>query len=553
MSTALRVLLPFALALTPACTPPWDPLVGCAEVGACTTTGSSSDASISDGIQTVTGASGSDSSSTSSTAAGEGSSSSDGSGVTSEEAAPVEVEVFLSPSPVVGVGEVQVSVSTSRPIESVDIFDGDTPLVLGAAPDNPVHVFEVTSENTPGDGPHTIRAVAHASDGGSGEGEKELLIDVQPGGTEVWPAYVKTGPINGFTSAALLGNGVATAGFIETNQGLEAVAVRIDGTKGQPEDVPILLGPVAVTGGGRGPAIAIGDDEAAFVAWTRPDNGSTRWALSRVRFGEPKGPTWSGPSGTSVHAIAVVGDVVILVGAVEMGPGTHDLAIWWVSAENGQILLPQTFAAPFEEDNFNTRDEVAHGVVLIDDELVVVGERDTTSDDNQAVRRTVVLRYLLAGDFIAEWTSPGELMDEDGAMAVTPLRAGGFVVTGWGRDKGISQRLLLTRWFSREGEPGLPRIEPGTTDAIGFAVGEDREGKIIIAGALQQPKTDANAWVFAVPGPVGAPVWEVIRNGPGQGPDEAAGLAIDAWGYSYITGSEFDALQPRAFALRLYP
>ncbi|MFY0531752.1 hypothetical protein [Nannocystis pusilla] len=48
-------------------------------------------------------------------------------------------------------------------------------------------------------------------------------------------------------------------------------------------------------------------------------------------------------------------------------------------------------------------------------------------------------------------------------------------------------------------------------------------------------------------------MWEVIRNGPGQGPDEAAGLAIDAWGYSYIPGSEFDALQPRAFVLRLYP
>ncbi|MFY0531751.1 hypothetical protein [Nannocystis pusilla] len=288
-----------------------------------------------------------------------------------------------------------MSVSTSRPIESIDIFDGDTPLVLGAAPENPVLVFEVTSENNPGDGPHKIRAVAHASDGGSGEGEKELLIDVQPGGTDVWPAYVKTGPINGFTSAALLGNGIATAGFIETDQGLEAVAVRIDGTKGQPEEVPILLGPVAVTGGGRGPAIAVGDDEAAFVAWTRPDNGLTRWALSRVKFGEPKGPTWSGPPGTAVHAIAVAGDVVILVGAVETGPGTHDLAIWWVSAESGQVLLPKTFAAPFEEDMLNVFDEVARGAAVVGDELVVIGEREILDEFNQPVRRAVVLRYLL--------------------------------------------------------------------------------------------------------------------------------------------------------------
>ncbi|MCY1070326.1 hypothetical protein OV090_36620 [Nannocystis sp. RBIL2] len=118
----------------------------------------------------------------------------------------------------------------------------------------------------------------------------------------------------------------------------------------------------------------------------------------------------------------------------------------------------------------------------------------------------------------------------------------------------MSVRQVLTRWFSAAGEAGAARVEPTpSNDAIGFAVGEDREGKIVIAGALQQPMTDANAWIFAVPGPVGATAWEVVRNGPGQGPDEAAGLAIDAWGYTYIAGSEFEALQPRAFALRLYP
>ncbi|MCY1055981.1 hypothetical protein [Nannocystis sp. SCPEA4] len=165
----------------------------------------------------------------------------------------------------------------------------------------------------------------------------------------------------------------------------------------------------------------------------------------------------------------------------------------------------------------------------------------------------MILRHTLDGEPLAEWTSPGEQLGEDAGMAITPLRDGGFVVVGWGRDLG-SIRQVMTSWFSAEGELVATRIEPTpSNDAIGFAVGEDREGKIIIAGALQQPLTDANAWIFAVPGPTGAPAWEVIRNGPGQGPDEAAGLAVDAWGYTYVVGSEFDALQPRAFALRLYP
>ncbi|WAS90466.1 hypothetical protein [Nannocystis punicea] len=382
----------------------------------------------------------------------------------------------------------------------------------------------------------------------------ELTIDVQPGGTDVWPPYVKAGPINGFTSAAIRGNGIDVAGYFETKDGLKAVAVRIDGTKGQPEGEPILLGSVAVTGGGRGPAIAVGDeDDAAFVAWTMPDSGSTRWAMSRVKFGEGKEPTTIGGLGSSVHAIAVEGDVLILVGADEVNAGTHDLKVWWLSATGGQVLDERTFAAPAEEDFFNERDEVARAVAIVNGDIVVVGEREVDGDNLDLVRRAVVLRYSMDGDALAEWTSPGELMDEDGGMAVAPLRAGGFVVTGWGRNKQSTMRLVLTRWFSSDGEAGVPRIEPTTSDAIGFAVAEDRESKIIIAGSLQQPQTDANAWIFAVPGPVGAPVWEVVRNGPGHGPDEAAGLALDAWGYIYVVGSEFEALQPRAFALRLYP
>ncbi|WP_170135884.1 hypothetical protein [Nannocystis exedens] len=198
-------------------------------------------------IQTVT------SSDSDGTSTGEGTGASEGSGSGGEAALPVEVEVLLDPSPMTAVGPVQVSVSTSRPVSSIDVFlNEDVPLVLGAAPGNPVHVFEVTSEDVPGDGTHTIRAIAHAADGVSGEGSEALLVDVQPGGSDVWPPYVKAGPINGFTSAALRGNGIDVAGYFETQDGLEAVAVRIDGTKGQPEGAPVLLGPVAVTGGGAG-------------------------------------------------------------------------------------------------------------------------------------------------------------------------------------------------------------------------------------------------------------------------------------------------------------
>ncbi|MFZ6181956.1 hypothetical protein [Nannocystis pusilla] len=544
------------------CTLDWDEVSQAGHALPPLTTSSSGDDATTtpdEDASTSTGTNTTDASTTASspvTLGGSGSASDSDTGTTGDDskAVPVEVEVVInSPSPMIAVGEVQVSVWTSRPVASIDIFDNDAPLVLGAAPMNPVHVFEVTSDDVPGDGTHTIRAVAHAADGVSGQDAEALVIDVQPGGTDVWPPYVKPGPINGFTSAAIRGNGIDVAGYLETNDGLKAVAVRIDGTKGQPEGEPIHLGPVAVIGGGRGPALAVTGDEATFVAWTFPDSGSTRWAVTEIKFGEPHGPTWIGALGTSVNAMTAADDVLILVGADEVSPGTHDLKAWWISAPDAELVHERTFAASSDDDKFNTRDEVGRGVAIVGDEVVVVGERETMGIDMKLRRRTVVLRYDLDAALWGQWTSPGELMDEDAAMAVAPLRGGGFVVTGWARDLGFSNRLLLTRWFSAEGEAGSMRIEPTPSDAVGYTIGEDREGKIIIAGATKKPLQDADSWIFAIPGPVGPPVWEVIRNGPGQGPDEAASLALDTWSYMYVVGSEFDALQPRAFALRLYP
>ncbi|MDC0670543.1 hypothetical protein [Nannocystis radixulma] len=506
---------------------------------------STADASPTSGAETSTGAATTNSGSESDGATG--STGDDG------KALPVDVEVFLTPSSVDKVGEVQVTVSTSRPVETIDLFDGDVPLVLGAAPAVPVYAFEVTSDNVPGDGTHTIRAVAHAADGVSGQAEKDLTIDVAPGGTDVWPPYLQAGPINGFTSAALLEDGaIAAGGFYDTQQGLEAIAVKLDGATGKLAAGPVTLGNVAIASAGNGPAIAVGDDGAVFVASTRP--GPT-WAVARIGLGEPLAFEWTatGDPKTKAFAVTVAGPIVIVVGGIEISPGTHDLRVWWLAAEDGALLHEQAFAMSAEDDENNKRDEIGRGVAIVGDQVVVVGEREIDGEFNKIYRRTVVLRYSLAGEALGEWTSPGEQLEEDGGMAVAPLRKGGFVVVGWGRDKGTI-RQVLTRWFSAAGDAGPMRVEPTPgSDAIGYAVGEDREGKIIIAGSRKQPATEMDAWIFAIPDPLGAPIWDVVRNGPGHGPDDAAGLAIGPWGHVTIVGSEFADLQPRAFALRLNP
>ncbi|MFY0538474.1 hypothetical protein [Nannocystis pusilla] len=120
--------------------------------------------------------------------------------------------------------------------------------------------------------------------------------------------------------------------------------------------------------------------------------------------------------------MTAVDDVLILVGADEVSPGTHDLKAWWISAPDAELVHERTFAAPSDDDKFNTRDEVGRGVAIVGDEVVVVGERETMGIDMKLRRRTVVLRYDLDAALWGQWTSPGELMDEDAAMAVAPLR-----------------------------------------------------------------------------------------------------------------------------------
>ncbi|MDC0721642.1 hypothetical protein [Nannocystis bainbridge] len=468
-------------------------------------------------------------------------------------ALPLEVAVLLGPSSVSKVGEVLVNVWTSRPVKTIDIFDGEEPLVLGAAPKTPVAVLEVTSDQSPGDGMHMIRAVAHAEDGVIGQAERDLLIDVAPGGTDVWPPYVHAGPVSAFTGVTLLGDqSIAASGVIEAKEGLVAVVMQFDGATGNVEAGPISLGKISVAAAGHGPAIAAGDDGAVYVASTR---AGTTWAVSKVRPGNPLPLVWTvtGELGTQAFGITFAGNRVVVVGASEVAPGTHDLKVWWLATEDGELLDESTFAAGSEDDPGNLLDELGRAATLVGDRLVVVGERQIEGEFNNPYRRAVVLHYSLAGILLDEWTSPGELLEEDAGMAVAPLRDGGFVVTGWGRNV-FTIRQVLTRWFSATGEAGPVRIEstPGN-DAIAYAIGEDREGKLVLAGSRKTPATDADAWIFAISGPLGAHTWDVIRSGPGKGPDQTADLAIGPWGHVSVVGGEFADLQPRAFAMRLYP
>ncbi|MFY0539532.1 hypothetical protein [Nannocystis pusilla] len=54
----------------------------------------------------------------------------------------------------------------------------------------------------------------------------------------------------------------------------------------------------------------------------------------------------TGDPNTKALAVTVAGPFVIVVGAIEVSPGWHDLKVWWLAAEDGKLLHETTFAAP---------------------------------------------------------------------------------------------------------------------------------------------------------------------------------------------------------------
>ena len=114
-------------------------------------------------------------------------------------------------------------------------------------------------------------------------------------------------------------------------------------------------------------------------------------------------------------------------------------------------------------------------------------------------------------------------------------------------------RQVLSRRFGPGGVHLWPRPElTPSGEAIGRALAEDLEEKLIIVGGRKQPMMDWNAWILAAADQNSQPVWDKVYD-VDQGPDEALGLALDAWGYPHVVGTEFEDLKMRAFALRLYP
>lgn len=494
----------------------------------------------------------------------DGGSSDGGSGGAGGVDAGLAAKLSVSSAQVFEVMNVDVSLAWTGPASAVDLHLGDTPLLNGAPPAAALYTLKVTSNDVPGNGLHQLCALVHAVDGRTVKTCTALDIGVTAGGEEDWKRTPFGNGLSALTSAAMLGDDVAVAGYVMPKGEVPKLAVAVlAGDSGEPRFPPVVFDWETITWSGEasGPALVVDPGGSIYVAATVPSTGSTKRVLHQLSpdtLLDLHSPRFS-EADEDATAIALCQNRVVVVGSVRtaINPNRYDLLVSWLSKESGSLLgEPVRFAAPTDEDDDNLLNERAYGVACVGGEVVVVGTHEIKPNINDPeYTRTVVLRYAAPDAAPGIWTSPGDVLSEDAALAVAPTKDGGFAVTGWTREEGPGGvRQVLTRRFGPGGMHLWPRPElTPSGEALGHALAEDLEGKLIVAAGRKQPGTDMNAWIFAAPDKDNPRTWEKIYNGTSNGPDEAFSLALNGWGYPFAVGTEFEAFQIRAFALRLYP
>lgn len=211
-----------------------------------------------------------------------------------------------------------------------------------------------------------------------------------------------------------------------------------------------------------------------------------------------------GYAGEQANGIATGDDHrVFVVGAVQTGenPVRTDARIWRYQLTNGNVLIWESdLQAPFSPDEFdpdpdNLRSERGRAVLVWNDEVFVVGERDLMDAVFNIHTRTFIARYYTYDGKVAlPWTSPGDFLPHE-AMNSIALCGTGLIAGGWTRKiNPASSPLPMMRWIEPDGTSasGHTELLPSTQT---FGIACDREGKIVSGGTSSE--LEFNTQVFA--------------------------------------------------------
>lgn len=180
--------------------------------------------------------------------------------------------------------------------------------------------------------------------------------------------------------------------------------------------------------------------------------------------------------------------------------------------------------------------DAALDVAIADDGDVVVAGYETTAERDSDIW---IRRYDAGGDEL--WTvthdGPEHGFDRGTSVAVTP--DGGIVVTGHVCVAGQAWDAWVGR-YDADGELIWVRTHDGEASVFDAAndVAVDDDGAIVVTGYEFVDGEALDVWVRKYDAD-GEEIWTHTHGGPARGDDQGAGVAIDADGFVYVAGSEF--------------
>lgn len=531
MPSPTRLLIPLACLL--GCPPPWDPLIGCADVDACTTDAASTTAatpttSAGEGVQTVTG-----NSADTSSADAESGLDTMASTTGSPAEPPAIVTVELTPNPILFNGPIALTVTAEHAIGVRMALDtGD---VIELAPAGPgVFSGEIPVLTGLINGPHVALLTPWYDDldGATVEAPYEVALPT-PGSQGFWETGDLIGPGQVAAMGMLPTGEVIEFGTHYPNGDARCYLRRRDkGGAWGPDDLTFILPDNTCTA----IDLQIDDQGAMFVVVNRQGNDGPRWWIAEI-------PAWGlgatnlgiGAKGETATALAHHPSGTIAVCGSGPASATDADAMAWVFRTNlpGETLAfdYQPLDMPPHWSSERTRD-----CVFVENTLVLVGEANGIHQNEDTLRdRLFILRLDTAANTVAWSVAPPGVRTQSGAQAVTVDDLGQLVLAGYTCDD-VCQVEGDLRRYDRQGDLAsqvslglFPNKQFGAQDLAWSAAGY----AVVATGGMNGNESAFTVRAFA-PAKV-EPVWTFTRK-DGQLLNTALALALGPYGEVYAGG-----------------
>ena len=417
----------------------------------------------------------------------------------------------------------------------------DDGAVIAEGPVGEPLVFPVTSapHNNPGS---TLTVVVRDTAGQTGSDSIDQPSNVKPPGSAVWTTQEPDDGIFSMGGAvALQGPYTVTVGVRWTGGKPVATMRRYDqagkwkgSDEGWTKDHPDWTAlPELADGGLSLSAVAVDAEGFIVIAGTALVGNESRMYVARFdQDGERVWEVLEGV-GTSGRGVGVQPDGTIYVaGSIRTGkaPERWDLGTW-VYDKDKTAYGPDQYSDP--EDKTKGRNERGRAVVVLNDgRVVVVGMAEVRPPEDPMTTyvRMVAILYEGKGTRMKVWTSPGDKMKHDAALAAVATEDG-FALCGYAQADAsdpTDKTQILIRWLSADlEEVKAPRLELTPGAAACNALGHNRDGSVIVGAEIFNGAQAKDMWIFAVPDAASPLVDYLKRNGADNGNDRVLGLSCD--------------------------